>query len=334
MRQLISVFPILLLFAMTSSAAQGVELGVKQDRLTIDGKPVFLLGCSYYSGLGASETTLQKDLDELHRRGFNWIRVFADWTAYNNDLSAVDIGTGAPRQPYLERLVRLCDECDRWGMIVDVTLARGTGANNQPCLRTLPTHRRAVETLVVALKDRKNWYLDLSNERNIHDVRFTSIDELVQLRDAAKKLDSRLLITASNGGDVSKEELRAYLQKARLDFASIHRERDAEAPAKAAGATQQYKRWIHEIGPVVPLQYDEPFRRGYSNWEPMATDFVNDLRASRDAGAAGWCFHNGDSRRAPDRKPRRSFDLQNQSLFEQLDSQERQFLRLLPAALK
>lgn len=334
MRQLISVTSILLLFAVASSAAQGVELGLKQDQFTIDGKPVFLLGCSYYSGLGASEKTVHTDLDELHRRGFNWIRVFADWTAYNKDLSAVDVATGAPRQPYLERLMHLCDECDRRGMIVDVTLARGTGANHEPCLRTLPIHRQAVETLVVALKSRRNWYLDLSNEQNIRDVRYTSIAELANLRDAAKKLDPHLLITASHGGDASKEEIRAYLQKDHLDLVSIHRERDANAPAKAADATRQYKQWIQEIGPVVPLQYDEPFRRGYSDWEPMATDFVKDLQASRDAGAAGWCFHNGDSRRAPDRQPRRSFDLQSQSLFEQLDAQERQFLTLLPAALR
>ena len=319
---------------MTSSAARGVELGVKQDRFTIDGKPIFLLGCSYYSGLGASEKTLHTDLDELHRLGFNWIRVFADWTAYNKDLSAVDVVTGMPRQPYLERLMRLCDECDRRGMIVDVTLARGTGANHEPCLRTLPVHRQAVETLVNALKSHKNWYLDLSNEQNIRDVRYTSIDQLANLRDTAKKLDPHLLITASHGGDASKEEIRAYLQKAHFDLISIHRERDPKAPAKAANATRQYKQWIQEIGSVVPLQYDEPFRRGYSDWEPTASDFVNDLRACRDAGAAGWCFHNGDSRRAPDRKPRRSFNLQNQSLFEQLDAQERKFLSLLPEALR
>src|SRR6185312_10937120 len=112
-----------------------------------DGKPTFLLGCSYYGGLGASEQTMRSDLDELHRLGFNWVRVFADWTAFDTDLSAVDVTTGAPREPSMGKLVRLCDECNRRGMIVDVTLARGTGVDKQPCLRTLPVHRRAVETL-------------------------------------------------------------------------------------------------------------------------------------------------------------------------------------------
>jgi hypothetical protein len=321
----------LLLMAIMARSTRGAELGVERDRFTIDGKPAFLLGCSYYGGLGASEQTMRTDLEELHRLGFNWIRVFADWTAFDTDLSAVDVATGAPREPYLGKLVRLCDECKRRGMIVDVTLARGTGIGKQPCLRTLPVHRRAVETVVTALADRKNWYLDLSNERNIRDVRFTSIDELANLRDAAKKLNPRLLITASHGGDASKEEIRAYLTTAHLDFISIHCPRDAKAPANGAESTRQYKQWIQEAGPLVPLHYDEPFRRGYGKWQPVAADFTADLRACREAGVAGWCFHNGDSRAAPERQPRRSFDLQTHSLFEQLDVEERQFLSQLQA---
>lgn len=39
--------------------------------------------------------------------------------------------------------------------------------------------------------------------------------------------------------------------------------------------------------------------------------------------AAGWCFHNGDQRERPDGRPRRSFDLRETSLMEQLDEIER-----------
>src|SRR6185437_8549647 len=99
----------LLLIVVMAPAARGVELGAERDRFTIDGKPTFLLGCSYYGGLGASEQTMRSDLDELHRLGFNWIRVFVDWTAFDKDLSAIDVGTGAPRQPYLARLLHLCE---------------------------------------------------------------------------------------------------------------------------------------------------------------------------------------------------------------------------------
>ena len=320
----------LLSFVVLAGRVNGVELGVDRAQFTIAGKPAFLLGCSYYGGLGASEKTIHADLDELHRLGFNWIRVWADWTAFGADLSAVDITTGEPREPNLGALVRLCDECDRRGMFLDVTLARGRGPGGKPCLRDLPVHRRAVETIVTALRERKNWYLDLSNERNIRDPRFTSVEQLAELRGAAKKLDPRLLVTASHGGDASRQEIEAYLKIARLDFVSIHRDRDPQAAADGVAATRRYRKWIHEIGPDVPLEYDEPFRRGYGAWQPVAADFAADLRASRQAGAAGWCFHNGDNRNTPDRQPRRSFDLRNASLVEQLDAEERGFLAELP----
>ena len=39
-------------------------------------------------------------------------------------------------------------------------------------------------------------------------------------------------------------------------------------------------------------------------------------------GAAGWCFHNGAQRTTPDNRPRRSFDMRQQRLFDQLDDVE------------
>lgn len=316
----------LLLATVIPAAARGVELGAREDRFTLDGKPTYLLGCSYYGGLGAAESTVRADLDELHRRGFNWIRVWADWTAYDADLSAVDTATGEPREPYLCALERLVEECDRRGMAVDVTLTRGKGTGGRPCLKDPSAHRRAVETIVTALRDQKNWYLDLSNERNIRDDRYTSIEQLAELRAAARRLNPRLLVTASHGGDASREEVEAYLKTAHLDLLSIHRPRDAESAAKTEEMTSRYREWIAKMGRVVPLQYDEPFRRGYGEWQPVANDFLADLRAARRGGAAGWCFHNGDTRAAPDRQPRRSFDLRHASLFEQLDDEERQFM--------
>ena len=75
----------LLPLIVLAGTASGVELRVERDQFTIDGKPAFLLGCSYYGGLGASEKTIHADLDELHRLGFSWIRVWADWTAFGTD---------------------------------------------------------------------------------------------------------------------------------------------------------------------------------------------------------------------------------------------------------
>jgi hypothetical protein len=206
---------------------------------------------------------------------------------------------------------------------VDVTLSRGNGATGPPRLQTLVAHRRAVETLVAALKARGNWYLDLSNERNIRDKRFTSIDHLKELREVARRLDSGLLVTASQGGDIGRDELRDYLQTAKLDFICPHRPRDAESPARAEATTREYLAWMNEIGRVVPVHYQEPFRRGYAKWNPTARDFVTDLKGAMAGGAAGWCFHNGSEGSAPDAQPRRSFDLSQKRLFHQLDAEER-----------
>jgi len=320
-----------LLILLTSCAtASATELGVQGTSFTLDGKPAFLLGCSYYAGLGASDKTLRSDLDGLKSHGFNWVRVWATWAAFEHDVSAVDGATGAARQPYLDRLKHLVDECDKRGMVVDVTLSRGNGATGPARLQGLEAHRRVVETILEAVGDRKNWYLDLSNERNIHDKRFTPIEDLAELRGLVRRRDPKRLVTASHAGDVTRQDVESYLKTARLDFLSVHRPRDRKSPGQTAETTRTVRKWIEQVagsGAAVPLHYDEPFRRGYSSdWEPTADDFRADLDAARASGAAGWCFHNGSTRPAKDGRPRRSFDLTERPLFEQLDKEERKFV--------
>jgi beta-galactosidase GanA len=78
-------------------------LGVRDTRFTVNGEPTFLLGMSYYGGLGAPEEFVRRDLDDLKRHGFNWVRVWATWGAFDRDVSAVD-AEGRPREPFLGRL--------------------------------------------------------------------------------------------------------------------------------------------------------------------------------------------------------------------------------------
>jgi hypothetical protein len=317
---------LLLASPVASSAA---ELGISGSSFTLDGRPTFLLGASYYGALGASEDFVSRDLDELRRHGFNWIRVWATWAAFTNDVSAVD-AHGKARAPFLQKLEALIAECDRRGMVVDVTLSRGNGVTGPTRLQSLTTHQRAVETLVTSLKAHRNWYLDLANERNIRDQRYVSTDELRQLCAVARRLDLRRLITASHaGGDLSRDDVRSYLLEARLDFLAPHRPRDSGSAEQTETKTREALTWMRELGRVVPIHYQEPFRRGYGGWQPRAADFVTDLRGARAGGAAGWCFHNGDTRGRPDGEPRRSFDLRDRRLFDQLDSEERAFLKQL-----
>ena len=150
-------------------------------------QPTFLYGISYYGGLGATKEHIQADLDRIKSLRLNWIRVWATWGGFDNDISAVN-ADGGPRQPFLSQLQWLVAECDRRGIVVDVTLSRGNGANDSPGLQKLAAHTKAVETIIAALRDRGNWYLDLGNERNIRDARFVPVADLTALRLRAREL--------------------------------------------------------------------------------------------------------------------------------------------------
>jgi hypothetical protein len=86
---------------------------------------------------------------------------------------------------------------------------------------------------------------------------------------------------------------------------------------------------MHELQRVVPVHFQEPFRRGYQGYAPDASDYETDLKGAVEAGAGGWCFHNGATRGQPDQQPRRSFDLSEKRLFDQLDDVERDVMRRL-----
>ena len=316
----------LVLFTVLVAAAGshgGTELGIKGTQFTINDKPTFLLGISYYGALGAPKDFILKDLDQMQRSGFNWFRVWATWGGFENDVAAVD-REGKAREPFLGKLLWLVEECDQRGIIADVTLHRGKeGLENTQSLG------HAAQTLLVAIKPYRNWYLDLANERNIRDARYVSFEELVEVRRLAKKLDPARLLTASHAGDMGKEELRRYLTEVEVDFIAPHRPREAKSPGETATRTREYLEWMKEIGRVVPVHYQEPFRRGYQpgDWEPKAEDFLTDLKQAREGSAAGWCLHNGAQEDKPEGKPRRSFDMREARLFDQLDEEEKKFIK-------
>jgi len=304
------------LLGLSSCAAYPTTLRVDGLHFTIDGKPAFLLGCSYYGGIGAPKSILDRDLDRLRRLGFNWIRVWATWNVFGEDISAVT-GDGRPREPYLTRLRDLVGACDRRHMVVDVTLSRG-----RDVLADAPSLRRAVETIIRALRSDRNWYLDMANERDVRDARYVSFSELVELRALAKRLAPNLPATASGGGDLSEDYLRRAINEVGMDFVAPHRPRHAGSPSETERKTRAMYAFMAELDRRVPVHFQEPFRRGYSDWQPRRQDYLDDLRGAIAGGAAGWCLHNGSTRGAPDEEPRRSFDLRKRSLFDQLDQEE------------
>jgi hypothetical protein len=301
-------------------ARSPTSLGIDGTRFTLNGRPTFLLGISYYGALGAPEEFIRRDLDDLQRLRFNWLRVWATWGAFDHDVSAVD-ATGRAREPFLAKLQWLIAECDRRGLVVDITLTRGR-AGVAGHLPDFESHRRAVETLVPALQAHRNWYLDLANEHDVRDDRYVPAPEIQALRELVRRLDPARLVTASFGGhDLAEEDVRDALL-AGLDFLSPHRPRDAGSPAQTEAKTRACLAMMKQLSGEVPVHYQEPFRRGYEGWEPAAADFLTDLRGARQGGAAGWCLHNGQQRGTPGNLPARSFDLREKRLFDQLDAEE------------
>ncbi len=315
-------------FGIASDANAWTRLGITEKNFTINGKRVFLYGISYYGALGADQETILQDLDDMQEYHFNWIRVWANWTAYDNDVSAVD-GYGEIRPEYMEKLNWLIKECDRRGMIVDVTVSRGYGPLDKDCLKDKETLGRALSNLVTELKDYENWYLDMANERNVHDSRQVTSAELAELRKQLRDLDPKRLVTASFGGDLPREHVEKNVKLIGLDFITPHRPRHASSPVETKEKTEEYYAWMKDIGRTVPVHYQEPFRRGYpsGDWAPTEWYFRRDLMEAMEGGAAGWCFHNGANKDSKDGRPRRCFDLRNSRLFDQLDNEERAFVR-------
>ncbi|GAA4319363.1 hypothetical protein [Compostibacter hankyongensis] len=307
--------------------AAKTRLGIRGSQFTINGDPVFLYGISYYAGLGAPEKFIRQDLADIKKYGFNWIRIWANWPGSDSNISAID-HQGNARAILMNKLEWIIKRCDRKGIIVDVTLSHGDGIKDQK------TYRHAVATLVTALKPYQNWYIDLANERDIRDKRFVSFEELEQLCRMVKDRYPRLLVTASAGNDISREDLNRYLRIARVDFICPHRPRNAASAAQTASKTREYLAMMKALGRVVPVNYQEPFRRGYTRWQPGVTDYVTDLQGALAAGAAGWCFHNGDQGGDPDGMPHRSFDLHRRRLFDQLDPVEMQAIRKISRQIK
>jgi hypothetical protein len=325
------------------SEQPNTALAIAGDWFTINGQPVFLLGFSYFSALGSPEDFISRDLDDFQRRGFNWLRVWATWRTSDFDMSAFD-SDGQVREPFLAKLKWLVAECDRRALVVDVTLARckpTARAGIAGRLAGLAAHQRAIETLVLALKTNQNWYLDLANERDVQDDRYVPPAELKQLREQIRNLDPQRLVTASTGGhDLTPQDLREASFDIGLDFVTPHRPRDRESPGQTEIKTHSALATMKDLHRIVPILYQEPFRRGYGSWEPLSTDFFGDLRGAFLGGSAGWCFHNGSQRGVTESRTghsARSFDLRHSRLMDQLDAEELHFIgsatnALAPAA--
>jgi len=304
--------------AMQSNSQAATILGISKDgqQFTVNGKPTFLLGISYY---GATSIFLpeiwQEELKRLHELEFNWIRIWITWAHGDGDFSAVG-RDGNLTAPYWTRFKDMVAYCDCIGMVVDVTFSRNLLVDHQ-------AHLKAVAGVARQLQPYRNLYIDVGNERNVKDSRFVSLTEVAELIAAIKKVAPERICAASDGSDIPTEGVAPRIA-AGIDLLCPHRRRDKNSPAETRDDARRLLKAAEEAGRVIPVHYQEPFRRDYSrSWEPTASEFLADLDGAVRGGAAGWCFHNGSSRHSEDKRPYRSFDMSQKSLLEQLDREER-----------
>ena len=302
--------------------AHAVKLGVSSDRrhFTLDGKPTFLLGISYYGGTSVSDpANLKADLDEIAAAGFNWIRVWATWDPGPN-VSVIE-PDGSVREPFMSRLKNLIRECDRRRIVVDITMTRG----KSPMPSVQKEHLACAHTLARELKPFRNVYFDVGNERGVGDSRHVPLAEVGEIIGAIKAVDSDRLCTAS-GVPGSSGDLLDYLQTGRCDFIAPHLGRDADLPSQTEATVHKFIDWMTKLGRRAPIHLQEPFRRDYGKFQPTVKDFYTDAIGAKKGGAAGWCLHNGSSRFSPDKRPHRSFLMSESEgrLFKQLDEVERE----------
>src|ERR1051326_3994565 len=152
---------------------------------------------------------------------------------------------GQARKPFIDKLTAIVEECDRRGLIVDITLARGKGL-----LPDFNSHKAAVKTLVTTLRSHRNWYLDLANEHDVRDERYVSAEELEILRAEVRNLDPNRLVTASFGGhDLGRQEIREAMQTG-MDFLCPHRPRDARSAGQTLTKTRDCLALLKEIDAV------------------------------------------------------------------------------------
>jgi|GEM_PF-2449456 len=299
----------------------GHVLGISADGryFTINNAPAFLLGISYYAAAGISTPQFMRDdTEDMARDGFNWIRVWASWTAGELNFSVLT-PEGEVREPYMSRLKSLIELCDRRGIIVDVTITRGA----RPLPSNLAEHLAFAKTLARELLPYRNVYFDIGNERDIGDARHVGYEEMGQIIGTIKEIDPARICTAS-GVPSSAKDLEQYLQTGRCDFIAPHLGREADSPAKTAAAAREIIGWMDELGRRVPLHLQEPFRRDYNRFQPEPADYFLDCANGKQAGAAGWCLHNGSNRNSEDGIPWRSFRMTDADgrLYKQLDAVE------------
>jgi hypothetical protein len=312
--------------------APPVVLGVSGNSFTINGSPRFLLCVSYFAGLRASTATLDSDFEALSEKGFNCVRVWANW--YYEELTPPDYKNymlmddqGGLREGIVTRLRNLIGIAQNHGLVVDLTFTRDTIARievggNPQCM-DFSDYRDGVAEAAERIADFANVFFDMQNEANHYSSKlcpeacvgcidipncenapgncakwYLSPPEGAGVAQAVRARDSRLLTISSTSTNPMWDYVR--IPNPDLEIAAPHCCNKASWVADTAP-------WIRttrsKVGNGIPIHLQESNRCGLTancNKTGADNEFVNAALNAKNAypddrGARGWTLHNAAS---------------------------------------
>lgn len=230
----------------------GHVIGIEGTRLTLDGRPFFFQGLSFFNAIYNPAFNAERGmwLRKFLAAGVNALRIWCQWnfapprTFVGVDPDHVMYGDdGAVRERWFARLSEILSDMDRLGMVAEVT-ALSHERENQ--LR-LAAQERAVRELARLLRPHRNVILQIWNE----DSR-----EIRRHCEAARAEDGSRLLTNSPG---FSSNLGDDAQNRMLDLLTPHTVRGQDprfwevAPRQIQTLLELYRK------PVID---DEPARDG------------------------------------------------------------------------
>lgn len=314
----------LILFLFLSSQLNAIT--IKEGQFIQDGKPTFLLGLSYFDGLSAPPRVLNSDLRYFGERGFNALRVWANWyTDFQPHTTGLLESDGTVNPQMLNRLQQMIDAADKKGFVIKLTFSRDA-------MEKVPfsNYKDGILSVVKAIKNSPNVLLDLQNETDHCGKQgdpdclgHLSLAQVREIRNAIKEIEPDQIVTASWGGG-DAEDYKSFLEQTNVDFIATHgppRKKDW-----AEKTTVEMKRARSQLSSEIPILFDEPSRcdKGVDCKDRSAAQqFLSAAQNAKRSGAAGWFFHTTAG-----------FRLNNRPMHERLNRTEKIAVNRLADAVK
>lgn len=238
-------------------------LGIDGTRLTLDGKPFFFQGLSFFNAL--YNPTFNESAEERLRwlrtfkaNGINCLRIWCQWD-FAPPRTFADVGaehsmfteTGDIREEHYSTLTSLIEALDSLDMVLEVSMFAN---ERRPYFLAIAAQERAARLLTGRLRPYGNLILQIWNEQSAEVMRYFAI---------IKTTDPQRIVTSSPGSSVSPavpfDHVGDEVQNSAFDVLTPHTLRREGypfwylAPAQIAFLLDTYQK---------PVINDEPARSG------------------------------------------------------------------------